>query len=72
MELAIYWPVLSTVPSNQLAIPSMQLDIYWPVLPTVRNMELDRYCQFCPLFQHGARYILAGMVHCFQYDARYI
>ena len=36
MELAIYWPVFSTV-------PSIKLDIYWFVLATVHSMELAIY-----------------------------
>ena len=33
MELDIYWPVLSTV-------PSMELDVYWSEFSTVPSMEL--------------------------------
>ena len=48
MDLAIYWPVFSTVPSIKLdiywfilaTVHSMELAIYWKVLVTVTRMEL--------------------------------
>ena len=54
MVLAIYRPVLATVPSMELTIywpelstpdPSMKLAIYCPVLLTFTSMELDIYWQ---------------------------
>ena len=50
-ELAIYRPVLSTVPSMELdiyqsvlsTVPSIGLDIYLPLISTVPSMELAIY-----------------------------